>query len=216
MRLVQKSKPEPEALLTYRKTAGKDAYWDGFPEKEALRDRLLQDQGGLCCYCMRRIKQSNMKVEHYLSRSLHPEHALSWSNLLAACTGNEGQLKSLQTCDTAKGNADLQIDPRKTEHVDSLRYFSDGRIEAQEFAGDLNETLNLNCPRLVQLRAYALDGFREVMQKKLGREGAWPQSKLEKELEQLATEAPLREFCAMFEWWLKKKLGLIYTKPAAS
>ncbi len=214
MRCIQKSNQEPDPLLIYRKSTGKDAYWDGFAEKNALRDQLLKDQGELCCYCMRRINISNMKVEHYLSRSRHPKHELSWSNLLAACTGNEGQPKTLQTCDTAKGDADIRIDPRRPDHVDSLRFLSDGRIETTAFTTDVDETLNLNCQRLTELRAYALDGFIAAMQKKHGREGAWPTSKMKKELERLAAESPLREFCGMFEWWLKKKLGFIHTKTA--
>ncbi len=72
-------------LSTYRQAAGQDAYWDGFSEKEPVRDMLLTDQGYLCCYCMRRIDKENMKVEHYRPQSLYPKEELVWKNLLAVC-----------------------------------------------------------------------------------------------------------------------------------
>jgi uncharacterized protein (TIGR02646 family) len=206
MRRIKKSKTEPSALLAYRKSAGSDASWDGFVEKDAVREQLLRDQGGLCCYCMRRIDKADMKEEHYLSRSRHPEHALTWSNLLAACAGNEGQPKALQTCDTAKGNAALRIDPKKAAHVESLRYRANGRIETPEFSVDINETLNLNTESLRQQRAEALTGFYAEMHRRVQREGAWTARQFQNELDRLEAKHPLPPFCGMFEWWLKKKL----------
>ena len=121
MRCIHKSAKEPEAILMYRKTAGKDAYWDGFSEKDAIRDQLLQDQGHLCCYCMRRIDKSNI-----------------------------------------------------------------------------------------------LDTFVSYMMKKYGRQGSWPSSKIQKELNQLSEGYPLKEFCGMLEWWLKKKLKSNRTKTTSA
>ena len=64
MRFIDKSKEEPHELLEYRKSAGKDAYWDGFPDKAVVKAGLMEEQGFLCCYCMQRISENSTKIEH--------------------------------------------------------------------------------------------------------------------------------------------------------
>ena len=208
MRLIEKSQREPAELLQYRKSAGGDAHWDGFRDKAALKSKLLEDQGSLCCYCMRRISESTMKIEHYRCRSKYKSEELFWQNLLAACMGGEGE--SVQTCDTAKGDKDLTIDPRKPHHIDTLKYLSDGIIETQgensPIHHDINDTLNLNSDRLKQMRTRALHVFVEVLKQRLKLKGKWSKRKIINELEKIRSEGPLRQFSGMFEYWLIKRL----------
>lgn len=61
-----------------RKTSGAD--FDG-TDKSALRKSLLEEQGYLCAYCMKRIRQNkDIKIEHYHPRNA--ENQFDYKNLL--------------------------------------------------------------------------------------------------------------------------------------
>jgi len=113
MRQIKKGK-EPKILAQYRATAG--ATYNGFQTAERmaiLRESLLSEQGGICCYCMQRIypNEDAMKVEHWLSQTRFPANELDYGNMLAACMGNEGEPEEEQHCDTRKGNKDVARNP---------------------------------------------------------------------------------------------------------
>lgn len=64
--LYIEKKQEPEELIQ-EKRKGLNCYSDlsGKP-KEAVQISLLEEQGCLCAYCMRRITLKDMQIEHYL------------------------------------------------------------------------------------------------------------------------------------------------------
>lgn len=82
-----------------------------------IKKRLIEDQGGLCAYCEKRIAGLSadlQKVEH-----LHPKSdksnpainwGLMWANIVAVCTGGEHDDKSLHplprnlSCDSHKNH----------------------------------------------------------------------------------------------------------------
>jgi uncharacterized protein (TIGR02646 family) len=86
MRHITKGK-EPESLTEYRATAL--ATYDGYADKDALRQCLLRDQGHLCCYCMGRISAGKMRIDHWAPQHARPDLQLSYRNLLGACQGGE-------------------------------------------------------------------------------------------------------------------------------
>lgn len=90
------------------------ADYDNYSEKDELRVSLLTEQGHICCYCMQRISDSRMKIEHWKSQDDYPELQLDYNNLLGACQGGEGSPKHLQHCDTRKGNTEITINPLDT------------------------------------------------------------------------------------------------------
>ena len=57
---------EPKSLTAYKKD--KFAYYDGYTEKDEIRENLMKDQGYLCGYCMRRIQ--NIKDVKILGEEL--------------------------------------------------------------------------------------------------------------------------------------------------
>lgn len=67
---------EPKEWMVYRRFTP-EADYEANPE---LRKSLLEEQGYICAYCMRRIpvrdKNSNetSRIEHILSREKHPDH----------------------------------------------------------------------------------------------------------------------------------------------
>lgn len=215
MRLIKKSSPEPSVLLEYRKTSGNSGHWNDLPttEKDVVRERLLEDQGYLCCYCMRRIDMAGMKVEHFLPRGGpdgDPRREIDWSNLLGACDGNEGQRRSEQTCDTRKGSKKLVLDPREAKHMQKVRYLADGILKVgrndHELQKDVDEILNLNSKVLVRSRKNALDGFLLGLAKRLGEKGSWPAGKLERELNAQRSKTRFIEYFGILEKWLERQI----------
>lgn len=148
--------------------------------RTALKESLLERQGHLCAYCMRRIEDADhAKLEHLYpqSRSIaegHPEKTVDYANMLVSCMGGSdvrGRPHSAQTCDSHKGNETISIDPCSQSDVDTIRYRRNGEIFSTDssFDRDLDETLNLNCREafLPQDRA----GVYEAMQRAIEKEG---------------------------------------------
>ena len=140
---------EPRSLTEYRSQPG--ATYDGYREKDDVRGALLEEQGYICAYCMRRISKEQMKIEHWKAQNASDgagaEYALSYRNMLGVCLGNQSSPHEMQTCDTHRGNADLFVDPRDAAHISQILYRGDGTIYSKnlQINFDLNERLNLNC-----------------------------------------------------------------------
>ena len=141
---------EPPSLTRHRQTPHSD--FDNYREKDELRHALVEEQRSICCYCMCRIRNDRfgMKIEHWRSRTAHRDEQLSYTNLLAACRGGEGQPGKVQHCDTKKGNRDLHWNPADPEHhghiATRISYRPDGYIVSDDpdLDRDLNQVLNLN------------------------------------------------------------------------
>jgi len=131
---------EPRSLVEHRASA--HSSYDNFADKDTLRALLLAEQGGLCCYCLSRITADKMKIEHWHSQRHNEIEQLDYSNLLAACVGNEGRPWKEQHCDTRKGDRTLSRNPADPSHrVDDLvRFPGDGRIISDDV--DFDKELN--------------------------------------------------------------------------
>ena len=102
MRAIAKG-PEPASLTAHRQTP--HCNYDNYPDKGALRNALVTEQRGICCYCMGRIRNgpATMKIEHWRSQSGHPAEQLTYRNLLGACLGGHGQPTQPPALRHAKG-----------------------------------------------------------------------------------------------------------------
>jgi len=202
---------EPPELRAHRRAGGDFSDPQGETRwKERLQAALLREQGGLCCYCMRRVSRESMKVEHYLCQERHPERALDHDNLFAACPGGEGSPREHQTCDTRKGNAALTIHPAGNIEP-FLRYLSDGTIAAKNLAyqADLDVTLNLNAAALKRARLGVLDGLVAALGRLMPGPGAWKPARLRDELARWQARdehGDFREFCQVVVYFLEKRL----------
>lgn len=144
---IQK-KREPRLLTEHR--CHKNACYENMPQqvRDQLKRQLLEEQGWLCAYCMKRISATDMKVEHVASRHEHPERQLDYSNLVACCYGDEGKSRKEQYCDTHKGQKSLSKNPAvpadRTE--ESIQYDAEGYIYSTDpvFDKELSDVLNLN------------------------------------------------------------------------
>lgn len=208
MRVIAKG-AEPASLTAHRRTRHCD--YDNYADKAALRDALVTEQRGICCYCMGRIRSDRMKIEHWRCQSRFPGEQLSYRNLLGACLGGAGQPPALQHCDTRKGDRDLQWNPANPgHHIETrLRYELDGSIRSDdpEFDAELEGVLNLNLPRLKNNRKGVLDAVLDWWRLEKGR-GPVPRARFERERDRrVAGDGELEPFCQAAVWWLEQRLA---------
>lgn len=164
MRYINERNKEPKELIEYRNTPG--ATYDGFREKEIVRRSLIEEQGYICAYCMRKIDIENSSIEHYISQSRHQlspysvaEHnkqSLLYSNMCGVCVNNS------QHCDKKRGNIPILIlDPHKSSCELLITYTIEGKVipindNNQDVINDI-ETLGLNCKKLIKERISVKD-----------------------------------------------------------
>lgn len=203
MRTIQKG-PEPATLTQHRQQPHAD--YDNYADKATLRQALVAEQRGLCCYCQSRIRATpeGMKIEHWQCQADNPGRQLDYSNLLGACPGGHGRPEREQHCDTRKGNNRLCFSVCDPAHPieRQIRYLGDGTIKADDTAidEDLNAVLNLNLSRLVSNRKAVLAAFQQRLQD--GRR-VDPARELPKWDGSALGDLP--EFAQVVVYWLRKK-----------
>lgn len=203
MRTIHKG-AEPRCLTDHRRQPHAD--YDNFAGKGALRQALVAEQRGLCCYCQSRIRPTadGMKIEHWLCQADHPDRQLDYQNLLGACRGNEGRTREEQHCDSHKGNAELCFSVCDADHPIErcIKFLGDGRLESDDdrIQRAIDDVLNLNWPRLVSNRKAVLDAFKQ----RLGMRALHPAQEVSKWDGTQAGDLP--EFAQVVVYWLRKKL----------
>lgn len=201
---------EPRSLTEYRRTA--NANYDDYRDKDSLRQSLVSEQRGLCCYCLSPIRPEigAMRIEHWHCQDNYQDEQLVYANLLGACMGNEGRPRKQEHCDKRKGKDDLSRNPANPDHhIEAfVRFEGDGRVTSQDQAFDqeLNEILNLNLEFLKNNRKARLDGFKMAVKKR----GPLRRSTLEKWLRDWNGEShngELQPYCQVIVYWLRKRLA---------
>ncbi|MCB9742227.1 MAG: hypothetical protein H6741_18710 [Alphaproteobacteria bacterium] len=202
------------------------------PALQAVREALLRDQGWLCAYCMKRIRQEklkraagaeerdtrlNMKVEHWFPR--HPDTEdpveaamgqalqLSWGNLLGCCKGGEGRPAHLHHCDTAKKSHIIRLKP--TDKPEQLVYYGvDGELLSDDDAvqHELDEVLRLNLDHLRLARRAALEAYKQGVHQR--HKGTWSPQLLQRELLRLEDphQTHLESFLGIITAYLRRRL----------
>lgn len=128
--------------------------------KDAIRACLLEEQHGLCAYCMKRISNDGQvtSIEHWAPLSKNKGTALDYNNFLAVCKGGSDiplnpNEKRVLCCDAHKGDgADLSISPFDKSMMDHIAYDSQGVIKflpkqdySTEFAESVTRDINHTC-----------------------------------------------------------------------
>lgn len=184
MKYIQKGN-EPTSLEKYRKSVvpgTKEAY-EGYSDKDALREVLLKEQGYICCYCMQRITnelvevvtgkwQYKTRIEHWAPREIYngeegrPDLRLNYRNLMAACDGNQGRPKHLYCCDKSKDNHEITINPTQSICESQFYFSNSGEITSDDtdIKNDLDNILRLNIQIHVNNRKVALDKALQQLQ----------------------------------------------------
>jgi uncharacterized protein (TIGR02646 family) len=213
MRAINKT-TEPRSLTTHRMTA--HSYFGNLSDsdKQELRDYLVREQGGLCCYCMSRLHASreSMKIEHWRSQQGHPSLQLVYGNLLGACLGGEGQPEERQHCDTRKGSRDIKLNPANLDHRSEQRiqFDVDGAVRSNDFElnAQLNEVLGLNLSSLKNRRKAALEGMADWLKSYCERNKRNPDvNTLQRaRSRKLPSTGQLDPFVYVAIWWLDQRI----------
>lgn len=217
--LYIEKKQEPNELIQEKRKGLTDySNLSGKP-KEAVQVSLLEEQGCLCAYCMRRISLENVQIEHYLpqhpqSENYDPALTIDYRNMLAVCSGNKKQAGKFEnlTCDQHRKNTPLTVDPLDRTSIDKIKYKTDGTIYSDDPAinKDLDSTLNLNCPAsyLKANRKAALDRIKRELHDKFPGKKV-PKQQLERMLKQfqVKTNGRYAEFAGVIIWYLKRQIA---------
>ena len=211
MRAITKG-PEPASLTAHRQTPHGD--YDNYAAKDELRNALVTEQRGLCCYCMGRIRPelASMKIEHWRCQAHYPGEQLNYRNLLGACRGRLGSGHK-QHCDTKKGDRDLKWNPADPAHYIETRvwYGLDGSIYADEadFDAQLNDVLNLNLSVLKNNRKGLLDAVLSWWKHEKARIGGpVPRDRFVRKRDKHVTgKGELAPYCRVTVWWLEQRLA---------
>ncbi|MCB9352682.1 MAG: TIGR02646 family protein [Lewinellaceae bacterium] len=218
MKHIVKQHP-PKALLEYLKTP--NASWKGCPCKSEWKRSLLEEQGHICAYTMKRISEQDMKIEHFLPRGEpYEELALDYKNTLGVCNGNEGYPPEHQYADTRKGNAILRhIDPRDKDCERKLKYRANGevRIDDPTLADELlddpgrkpahRSILNLNHQDLVDGRKRSFEAVRRVLSRKDEKWRLRDVKDMIEKYEQRNAQGQFEEYCMFVTYRLRKRLS---------
>ena len=174
MKYIKKNEP-PQSLEAYKILDG--ACFNEMPSdvKEDLRAHLIDEQGGICCYCGKRIlPDCHSVIEHLLPKGLkqYQHLQLAYSNLLCSCDGGEsdrtGKTKVQKRvfppyCDSKKNNRVIKITPLDENCESYFLYDDEGHIYGRTAeAVETIEILGLDCSTLVNLRKAAIDAYSKM------------------------------------------------------
>lgn len=209
MLLIKKGK-EPNSLTEYKKQS--NAYYDGC-NKADIKKALLQEQGYLCAYCMKRISEDDMTIEHYNAQShTDKKEALDYNNMLGVCFGNRGAGYKNFTCDAHRENNRITINPFLKSSIDLICYEDNGRIYSNdlEVNKDLDETLNLNCKQVLLManRRQALEALKKYLFS-LKSKGTWKKEfleKIKKKYETTDSNGRLQPYSGIVLYYLNKRI----------
>lgn len=204
-------KQEPKEWIEYRNTPGVD-----YQATSKLVESLLQEQGYICAYCMRRIpckdnaSSEDHRVEHVLSRENHPDKKLDYSNMVVCCPGHAG---SEAHCDRMKGNNDVSFNLFDADFIATLSYKIDGELVSSNelFNAEINEVLNLNTPILKANRKATWEEVIRGLKSLVGNK-PWSKAILTKEMQKYNSmhskdgKQKYIPYCGVVLYHLQKKL----------
>lgn len=238
--LYIRKKSAPRKMLTVVSEIKRSEAWKGLAEgdtkalrslfdtlpKEIIRVSLLEEQKGLCAYCMRKIKNnSNTTIEHWSPLSKDKNKALDYRNFLAVCDGGRNTYtdgKAVLCCDAKKGDDDsLTINPLNQTHMQKIAYKSDGTIYTMPFdtilEEDINNKLLLNGLRdaqgnrisdtsteIVKGRRDAYENCRNFM-RMLNSKKKCTSANVQKKIEEIENAEEMQEYAGVWLYYLKKK-----------
>jgi uncharacterized protein (TIGR02646 family) len=103
---------------------------DGTSIKDKVKEALIKEQSGLCCFCESRVGMKTGHIAHLLDQHNHPELELDYDNLLFSCPENSHNVP--QTCGHAQGNNILPITPLDADCEWRFIYTGTGAIAARD------------------------------------------------------------------------------------
>jgi len=137
------------------------------PEKKIVKAALIQEQGGICCYCEGRLLEADSHIEHFKPQEKFEAEALEYSNMLCSCQ-QIIEKREPRHCGNLKDSwfeKELMISPLDPTCEERFMYHYDGRIEAMNSDDDAaHQTIRhigLSINKLEALRKQAIAPFIE-------------------------------------------------------
>ena len=183
MRYVRKRGQPPQALIDWcarewdpRPEAERATYqvakdlWEGAFQRAAAKGKTLEalceDQGYLCAYCSKQIRDGACHIEHLQARSVAPLHTFDFANLLASCNGENSD-----SCGHKRKSNALLVHPLLPDCEGRFRYLDTGGVlalaEDDDDTSRTIATLGLDNPRLRRMRQGAICALLKA-ERKLG------------------------------------------------
>ncbi len=156
MKRIIKDEP-PESFDRWKKNTQHGNQWDAIhnqPCKQVLVAALRREQGNLCCYCERQLKDGKTEVEHFREKSNHPKQTFDYENLHASCNGGSDRA----CCNQKRQNKSYEkmLSPLAEDVEQRFTYDTQGYMKPadpkDEIALSTIEILGLNCQKLVRHR----------------------------------------------------------------
>lgn len=139
----------------------------------ALRNRMVEEQGAICCYCGRRLEYPNHPqyiVEHVYPKEADRTIAGEYKNLLLSCRPSDeeenerkktkkSEQKKFFHCDKSKSSQKIKYSPLMEDCADYFVYDEFGNVEGTDDDAQKDiEILNLKCDWLKRHRLAAIEG----------------------------------------------------------
>lgn len=202
-----------------------NACYDNMPTetRETLKASLLEEQGYLCAYCMKRITLQNMHIEHWFPQNpseepvgeeainAHRLKCIDYKNLLAVCSGGTGKPQQEQHCDTHKNNALLTYNPSEPRHKERLGIWyskTSGEISSSDenFDKELNDVLNLNIGYLKNNRKDVISYVNQALDKLKSRATKDDLNNLLNSYQEKNADGKFKEYAGIAIYYLQKRL----------
>ncbi len=130
--------------------------------KAELKASLYKEQGGICCFCGKKLSQlENPEIEHLQPKSLYKRLQFDYYNLVLSCSGNRNGISTERHCNNFKKSEILNKNPVINEEWENtLLYDISGNIRPRyPYYKSVIDDLNLNCLSLKNKRRSAIKGF---------------------------------------------------------
>jgi len=135
------------------------------PEKKIVHTALMKEQGYLCCYCERRLRDKDSHIEHFKPQNNPDVDPLDFANMLCSCQ-NQLLKGEPRHCGNLKGgwfDPILLISPFDANCETKFRYKLDGSISPADpndnAAKETIDRLGLNISKLRAMREQAIELF---------------------------------------------------------
>ncbi len=127
------------------------------PEKHLLKQSLIEEQGGICCYCEIRVIPDNSHIEHFVPQNNPSCNNLDYVNMLSSCQ-KQTPRGAPRHCGKSKDHDDgcdydlhLLISPLDTDCENQFEYDKRGNIipiKDSNGNSDPKSEFSINCLKL--------------------------------------------------------------------
>lgn len=171
MKFINKSSIEPSSLSDWKSQdkmyQRSKATWKRFRTvkgreyKKEFTEDLINEQGGICCYCEQKLNIDDCHIEHLFpqSKDVYSDYLFDYQNLLCSCQ-LEIESGEPRYCGNSKANNIIPITPLMPECESKFTFTEDGQIQhTDEDSRQTIEYLKLDIDKLNDLRRNAIEPF---------------------------------------------------------